>query len=375
MKINTYVLNSIKKIFFFLLLITSAYLGQAQNPLIQWYEVLGQGFDDNGLGAVTDKDGNIYSLGRITNRQDVNPSPLPADTFFLGQQALEMTFVQKLDSSKNFLWAVAFAADFFSQRSKNRITLDKTGNIIITGQTNLFTSTTTVDFDPSPTATYYLPALSNIFTQSYSNGYILKLSPQGTFKWVYVPVYNFAINSSNYLYYFSVSSDDAGNIYAGGKVAGDVDFNMTDTPNDTLYTHSNSADAYIQKLDSNGNIVWVKNFPGNGNGQINALSSDAQGNCAFAGQDDNSFDINPNAGTQTITSGYYLGKLDASGNLVFGHKFSSKINTLKSNKSGAVYIVGDYNSNADMDPDIAVTTPASTIAVGGYILKLSPSGN
>ncbi|HAS35545.1 MAG TPA: hypothetical protein DCS15_03605, partial [Flavobacteriales bacterium] len=58
----------------------------------------------------------------------------------------------------------------------------------------------------------------------------------------------------------SIAADINGNVYSTGTYQDTVDFDPGSSVNTSIGT--GSFDAYIQKLDANGNLLWVKNIGG-----------------------------------------------------------------------------------------------------------------
>ena len=132
-------------------------------------------------------------------------------------------------------------------------------------------------------------------------------------------------------YGISIATDAGGNVITTGFFLGTVDFdpgpatlNFT-TSSPTIYG------AYIQKLDSNGNLVWAKSITGNGiNDLIEAtgIVTDASQNVYVTGffQGTDSVDFDPGPGTfylgsyQTGVGGFIL-KLDSNCNFVLAKCF------------------------------------------------------
>ncbi len=102
------------------------------------------GGEREGTGIALDASNNIYTTGHFTDTVDFNPSPAPADTFFLsttGAWSNTDAFILKTDSSGNFLWAVSMGVGGVD-RGKG-IVVDASNNVYSTGY-----YAGTVDFDP-----------------------------------------------------------------------------------------------------------------------------------------------------------------------------------------------------------------------------------
>ncbi len=121
-------------------------------------------------------------------------------------------------------------------------------------------------------------------------------------------------------YGFSICSDASGNVYTTGHFDGTVDFDPG--PGVVNLTSTGAADVFITKLNSAGNLVWVKSFGGvpANNDVGSSITTDASGNVYTTGYFYGTVDFDPGASTFTLTSVAYdifISKLDASGNFIW----------------------------------------------------------
>lgn len=108
------------------------------------------------------------------------------------------------------------------------------------------------------------------------------------------------VDGSNYSRTTRHELDGAGNIYNIGIFRGTVDFNSGTAVSSV--TAVGDFDVFVQKLDNNGNFLWVKTF-----GNINEerpidVAVNSNGDVYFTMKFQGSIDVNPGAGTQTITA-------------------------------------------------------------------------
>lgn len=121
-----------------------------------WAKTFGGTAGDLGYSITTDASSNVYTTGYFTGTADFDPS---AGTTNLTSTGSTEIFVQKMDVSGNFIWAVAFGGT--SADAGNAITTDASGNVYTTGY---FAGTG--DFDPSAGTTNLTSAGNNdIFVQ------------------------------------------------------------------------------------------------------------------------------------------------------------------------------------------------------------------
>lgn len=201
-----------------------------------WVTQTGGSTHDEVKSISIDPTGNIYCLGQYRNQVDFDPGP---GVFNLTAQQGGASFIQKLSPSGDFLWAKSF--DGIDYGGLSQIKADLAGNVLAVG---VFWRTQ--DFDPGPN-TFSLTSTNsgNIFT--------LKLDAEGDFQWAVQIVGTDAA----YQVFFAV--DPLGEIYISSTFSGTSDFDPG--PGVSSLTSANGGswqDLFLQKLDGDGNLLWVK---------------------------------------------------------------------------------------------------------------------
>ena len=237
----------------------------------------------------TDNLGNIYTSGYFTGTVVFDPSAL---NYSITSAGSNDAFVSKLDSSGNFKWAKKFGSSGWD--AAMAVTLDNNGNVYATG---IFTNT--VDFDPSA-------SVHNLSSFGQDDVFILKLDSLGNFIWVK------QIGGSDYQNTQSIQLDGSGNIYTSGWFKGSVDVD----PNTAVYnlTSAGDYDAYISKLDNNGNFIWAKQIGGTKYDDVRSIYVDASNTIYTAGNYTGIVDLDPSSGifnvnSDTVYGGFYIQKL------------------------------------------------------------------
>ena len=158
------------------------------------------------------------------------------------------------------------------------------------------------------------------------------------------------MGSENTEFSHGVAVDSVGNVYMGGYCRGRADFDPG--AGTAFVTSAGDADAYLQKLDSSGNLVWVKTFSGPENIFGYAVMVDNQGNAYLAGSFSGTADFDPGAGvTQFTASGSdaFIVKLSSSGALVWARKMGSAdtevVLGIAVDSSRNVYATGYFGSD------------------------------
>jgi hypothetical protein len=182
---------------------------------------------------------------------------------------------------------------------------------------------------------------------------------------------------------FSVCSDASGNVYTTGLFDGTVDFDPG--PGVVNLTSTGAADVFITKLNSVGNLVWVKSFGGvpANNDVGSSITTDASGNVYTTGYFYGTVDFDPGPSTFTLTSVAYdifISKLDASGNFIWakqmGGSDSESSLSIKIDATGNVYTTGYFKGTVDFDPGIGVNNLSAPALFNTIFLsKLDASGN
>jgi hypothetical protein len=213
--------------------------------------------------------------------------------------------------------------------------------------------------------------------------YVLKLDADGEFVWVRT------LKGSGNSYGLSVAVDAESNIYCGGYFTGVVYFNSA-TGIDSLSSHLSSIDGFIQKLDENGNSLWIKNIGGEGMDWLHGIDVDSAGNVYSTGYFQGTVDFDPGLNTTNLSSDglltSYISKLNMNGEFVWARTFASNIgghsngSSVKVTESGNVLVLGDFTDTVDFDPGPGVQNLIATVPNPGfdndsYVASLDASGN
>ncbi len=180
----------------------------------------------------------------------------------------------------------------------------------------------------------------------------------------------------------SVTSDPIGNAFTIGNFSGTMDFD----PGVGIYTitASGSGDFYFTKLNTNGNLVWVKTIGGTNSVGSASVRLDASGNFYITGGFNGTADFDPGVGVFNLTAGaagaMFILKLDANGNFIWAKMITSGANnvsasSLTSDAVGNVYITGGYYGTIDFDPGASVFNLNSNGQKEVFIVKLNSSGS
>ena len=180
---------------------------------------------------------------------------------------------------------------------------------------------------------------------------------------------------------FSVAVDATGDVYLTGTFEDTAGFDPG--PGTNTLISSGDMDVFIQKLDAQGNSLWVKQFGSKSDDISNALSLDDQGNIYVAGFFQDTAEYEPGAGNSALISSgsrdAFLLKIDGNGNLLWSAQFGGtggeNAYSVALDANGAVYTTGFFAGTVDFDPSANLSNLTSAGGLDVFILKLDSLGN
>lgn len=215
-------------------------------------------------------------------------------------------FVARLDQTGRLVWVRQFGG--LDYQSAVRAAMDADGNVVVAGE---FFGTS--DFGAGPMTS---AGLHDIF--------VAKLDPSGETLWVR------QFGDPTHQYVGDMEVDGHGNSVLGGVFEGSVDFG-----NGPL-TSAGAQDAYVVKLDPDGNTVWTRRIGDSASQGLSAVAVDRDGHVF------------------TVVEGLpdpILFKLDPAGEEVWerelpGH--GTHINDMAAGATGDLYLAGQHSVTIDL---------------------------
>lgn len=282
-------------------------------------------------------------------------------------------------SQSSLNWAKCFTGGTYADIGQS-ITKDASGNVYTIGY---FAGT--VDFDPGP-------GTFNLITVGDVDAYVSKLDANGNFLWAkQIAGATGGFYPSAYQIGSSIAIDLVGNLYITGSFGGTADFN----PGVGIFnmTSAGNFDAFVCKLDNNGNFIWAKQFGGptpllsNTFGDKGfSIATDNTGNVYTLGIFDGTVDFDPGPGVFNLTKSgssfndVFILKLDSFGNFLWAKQIGGVNDdmgySISTDSFGNVYSIGLFKGTVDFDP-----SPSSfnMISSGGssdiFVSKLDGLGN
>lgn len=231
-----------------------------------------------GNAIKVDHSGNVYTTGYFEDSDDFDPG---SGITILTSGGGRDTFIQKLDSNGQFLWAKSIIGG--SNNLSTSIVINTlSGNIFIAGY---FEGTT--DFNPSNAISYNLTANSR-------DAYTLKLTANGDFGWAR------QIGGVGFDVAEDITIDDNGDVLTTGYFQNTVDFN----PESGVFniTSNGGYDAFIQKLTKDqGSLIWAIGT-GDANAQAGRAIITHIDKIYTTGNFEGSVDFDPTSGTFTLNA-------------------------------------------------------------------------
>lgn len=234
------------------------------------------------------------------------------------------------------------------------VAVDKFDNVYIAGN---FRSTITVDLSG-------ISAPINLTSNGDYDIFIAKYTPDGKLIWA-KSIGGSALDQVN-----NLTVDDESNVIFGGQFSS---FSMDSDPGSGTFNLNNAGgnDAFIVKLDLDGNFKWAKNVGGSSTEYGHVVAADRLGNVIFVGSYSSNislggFNLLPKGGLDG-----FMVKYDKNGNIQWAYGFGSfgtdEIRHVITNTNNEIIIMGYFSSNIDLNPkgpanNITGTSPNYFIA-------------
>ncbi|MFM7016768.1 MAG: SBBP repeat-containing protein [Bacteroidota bacterium] len=327
-----------------------------------WAKQVGQISFDEGYTIALDNDNCVYTAGYFSTTVDFDPGAGIYNLYPTNQGGNE-AYVLKLDSAGNFKMAFSFGG--YGNDEVRSIKVDQSKNIYVTG-----TYQDTADFDPS-LSTYNLTPSGN------ESVFVAKYDSTGALLWAK------SIAASYHVYASAMDIDQAGSVYVTGNFLDTVDFDPG--PNIYQLTTNSMYDAYVLKLNTNGDFCWAYDI-----GQTTLdlgydIEADNFGAVYTVGTFRNSVDFNPGAGNYILTSAgsddVFILKLDTAGSFIWAKAFGGPSTDygrgISVDDNGNIITTGSFLSTADFNPGPGVfnITQSGNAGEDIFISKLDSAGN
>jgi hypothetical protein len=339
---------------------------------LEYSTYIGSSNGDYPGGIAVDRTGSAYVTG-----ETFGPGfPTTSGAFDTTADGDYDYFVLKLSPDGSRLVYSTYLGGSDEDRSRaDGLAVDTAGNAYVTGETR----------------SRNFPTTSGAFASTYTGGltdaFVTKLNPAGSGL-----VWSTFLGGGSEDGGFSVSLDDAGNVYTAGQTYTSGGFFLPPfptTPGAFDRTANGATDVYAAKLNASGAaLLWSTFIGGGGDDYFPSLVADPAGGAYVAGYADSgtsfpttpgSFDPTPNSQPPFLTPDAFVLKLSpTAASLVYstllGGSAIDGADGLAVDAAGNAYVTGDTLSQG-----FPTTSDAADRTLGGeidgYFAKLNPAGS
>lgn len=184
---------------------------------------------------------------------------------------------------------------------------------------------------------------------------------------------------------FSVATDQSDNVYSTGQYQDSID--LDPGTGVLMESSAGSTDLYIQKLDPNGNLIWVQSFGSFGTDSGTSIAIDSSNNVYLTGAFSGTVDFDPGANVENVTSNggidVFILKLDGNGDFIWVKSFGGPSNDLPTaitldglgNLYTVGYFSGQFNDTIDFNPNAGEENFICAGSSDMFVQKLDVTGN
>lgn len=344
-------------------------VGNSQIPAVDWIYTFGGKATEAIIASDMDSQGNILNVGVFRDTTDFDQGP-GVDQRISYPGKVQM-FIQKIDAQGNHLWVKTFGGDALSAIIHIKIAND--GSIYCSG----YFEAALFDFNPDPNMAYTLSR--GLYNRAM---FLLKLDSAGNFQWALA-------QGGDDVEHTGIAIDNNANLYAAGVFNSPFDSDPSPHVISTKYHHnypSSTAtkDVFIQKIDPNGNQLWLKAVKAADNVTAQDIGLDITDQPVVVGYFIGSVDFDPGPAqfienpVRIENKGFIL-RLDSLGNFInvkrTGGAGEVLIEDIAFDKNHAMYLAGVYEGNPDLDPGVGIINPHIFNKEGFFIQKVNVSGS
>jgi hypothetical protein len=318
-------------------------------------------FDDSSWGGVSTQE---------TETGEVGLQPF----LFLYDQSpsVDEAYLAKFDPNGTLVWARVFGSA--ASDSANAVTVDADGNIYVSGTYNI-----PPYFGPLPIPNDFDPGsgVVSLPGTSFYEMFVSKFDSDGELIWAQAFSGSNSVEDAR-----GIAVDSLGNVHVAGVFSGPVDFDPTPQ---SFFVFPGVRDTFIAKLDSRGELTWVRAFAGlfGSTDDVESLALDSFGNVYVSGRFTGLVDFDPGQFSDLHASTFgddaFVVKLDLSGTLVwartFGDDYNDRALGMFVGEFGEVLLTGSFRGFMDIDPGTGFFELASNGLEDVFVVELSAAGD
>jgi hypothetical protein len=303
-----------------------------------WAKQYGGKDSDEAYAISSDGSGNIYLTGYFSGTADFSGTNFSSN----GDRDF---FVAKVTQNGDMVWVKQGGGT--SEDYGTAIAADRSGNVIITG---IFKGAMTL-------------GNTNYVSKGDKDIFLIKYGPNGEIIWSVTAGGSLSDEST------SLAIDQNGNCYVGGDFEGMVDFSKN------MIVSTGKKDVFLAKYNGNGIIQWLKREgSATGDDHASAIAFDNSDNIYLTGYFSGLGLFGKTNLKSMGSDDIFLVKFDPNGSEIWakqtGGKGDEHARAMKLDKSGNIYLCGDFN--------VDFTFGKSNIHNGGdwdiFIIKYGPQG-
>lgn len=321
-----------------------------------WAKRMGGEEEDIGTSIAIDALGQMYVTGYFSGVADFDPNNGVANLLPIGG---EDVFICKLDTNGIFFWGLKVGGN--EDDEAYDVSVDSNGDVLFAGLFN-----DTGDFDPGI-------GVATLNSAGDEDGFITKLDAGGIFVWAK----RIGGTDDDAFNAFDLNVDDE--VIATGRFSGVADFNPGAGTSNLM--SNGKDDAFVLKLDVNGNFNWVRQFGSADDEEGLDIHVDG-GNIYSTGYFNGIVDFDPGAGSFTLESDgesdVFISKLNEDGEMAWAKRFGSigeeEGAAITTDLDGNVYTTGIFNGTVDFDPAAGEDYIAANGEINAFISKLTAAG-
>jgi hypothetical protein len=312
---------------------------------------------DVGCGVAVDGSGSVYVTGYFMDTVDFDPGPGVDEHSSNGFMDV---FLSRFDPEGNFQWARTWGGLDLDQGYG--VAVDSSGSVYVTGG-----FCETVDFDPGP-------GVDEHTSNGYFDAFVSKFDSEGEFEWARTWGGTYRDEGC------AVAVDSSGSVYITGRFWYIFDFD----PGPGVDEHSSNGyfDAFLSKLDSEGDFQWVRTWGAESNDEGYGVAVDGSGSVYVTGRFQDTVDFDPGPGVDEHTSNgaidVFLSKFDSEGGFqwarTWGGIFVEIGLGVAVDSSGGVYVPGWFEGIVDFDPGPGVDEHTSNGNSDAFLSKFDSEG-
>jgi hypothetical protein len=303
---------------------------------------------EEGHGIAVDSSGNVYVTGEFTGTATFDGGVASIISGGSGQQV--SGFAAKLDGTGTFVWAdaIGLAESRIDRAAGIAIGVDGLGHVYVAGD---FTGT--VIFDPAGNAP--------LTSAGGGSAFLTELDGNGNF------ISNQQIGGNNTVQVHGLAVNRSGDVYLTG-----------------IETIAGNRDLFVAKYEAGGFMAWWKDIGGGNNAGL-GMTMDNAGNVYVTGRFSGTASFQAGVGVTSSSSinDAFVAKLDSNGNFVWvadmgavdAASFSEGLG-IAADGLGRIYSTGWFGGTVNFNPIAgqAFDLSAATTPPGNYLSELFDTG-